>query len=106
MDAWGNVHPQDAVVENGTPVVSLEWTTNQPTIKCLVQRRQEDSSEWIGISPWLSFETTKVFSGHWVMAFTDKSVSTDRHYWYRIISVNKAGKRNISVESSTDGGVE
>jgi hypothetical protein len=100
MDAWGNVHPQDAVVENGTPVVSLEWTTNQPTIKCLVQRRQEDCSNWVGVSPWLSAAAKDAGNGQWIMTFTDTSILADHTYWYRIVSVNKAGKPNVSAEAS------
>ena len=104
LDAWGNVHPRDSAVENGTPVVSLEWTTNQPTIKCLVQRRQEDSSNWLGVSSWLSSSPTDVENGQWILRFSDLSVLAVRCYWYRIVSVNKGGKPSVSAEASPDSG--
>ncbi len=104
LDAWGNVHPLEAVVGNGSLTVLLEWAIGQPTIKCLVQRRPEGSSTWLAVSPWLSAVATHAENGQWVLAFFDPSVLADRTYWYRIISVNKAGKPSVSAEASPGSG--
>lgn len=107
LDEDGNEHSWVEEVENFTPAVVLGWNVYQPgkpTIKCLVQRRQEDSSNWLAVSPWLSSAASDAENGQREMTFPDRSVSATRNYYYRILSVNKAGRRSISAEASPGSG--
>jgi len=92
FDEDGNEHSWGEDVESYKPAVALEWSVTRPGIKCLVQRREEDSDLWMSVSRWLIPEYEEA-DMKWSWEFSDETVKRDgNYYFYRIKMINASGK--------------
>ena len=95
IDASGNEHPWGTVSPAGqvyTAAVALQWISQIPYVRWLVQREVEGTERWRTVLPWLDATSG---SGNLV----DRSASNDTAYQYRVLGEDKTGKINVKYNN-------
>lgn len=67
--------------------IRLEWSSQEPGLQALLQRRSSPSARWVSITNWLRSDTT---------SFEDASADPQRDNYYRIKMRDDSG--NVSVD--------
>lgn len=67
--------------------VQLEWTSSEPGLQTLIQRRSSPSARWVSITSWLASNVT---------AYEDAGANSQLDNYYRIKTRDQSG--NISVD--------
>ena len=104
LDSTGEAHTWNEIVPGFMPGVALSWSSDQPNIKCLVQRTLLTDSFWAPISRWLASTASDSTSKQWSWSFCDRTVEPGNDYLYRLKLINPAGQTSLSDEKQPQPG--
>jgi hypothetical protein len=76
------------IEENGTPVISLIWTTTDPGLVCVLQRRTANSATWRSLSEEIVSDTTNEWK------WKDTTAQEGIAYRYRVRVRDREGNVN------------
>lgn len=101
IDEHGNEYSWDT--QGYKSAIVIEWETDQPGIKAIVQRKTEE--KFLTVSPWLYPEYDEE-SKKWKWKFYDRFVKEGESYTYCLKLMNTSGKISFSEEIAPQGGDE
>jgi hypothetical protein len=99
LDNNDKVHPWNVEISPYIPAVELRWFVEKPGVKCLLQRKTEETDIWLSISKWLDSGVYDEVNQNWAWLYYDKTVTEVESYLYRIKLVNSSGKMIFSNEA-------